>query len=98
MDTRELLKLISSAPGTVSPTRHLELINELGRLRLAAAARQQQTAAGVTTLSAGGLPGRQALQLIMGRRDYPIEVRCQAAAVLAQTDGASALAVCVDLL
>jgi len=90
MDTRELLRSITTSADAIPPQWRLQLIEELARRRRAAAINP------ANHLSV--LPGRGELQAVIGNRALPTEVRCQAAAVLAETDGRSALATCVDLL
>jgi hypothetical protein len=93
MDTHELLAHIADARATFED--RLEAIDALGQVRLREV--KLREARGEPRHLAG-LSGTLELRAVMGQVREPLELRCQAAAVLAKTDVGAALQVCVELL
>ena len=88
MNNQELLQLVVNGKATVA--ERLEAIETLGRIR------REEMQPGALHL--GALPGTAELRAVMWEDGEPLQLRCEAASVLADTDIATALEVCVNLL
>ena len=100
MNNAAILRLIEDAD---TPAQDRLLAIELLRATRQAASAQHAPARGgvgkgAAHLGAEALPGQEALQLVMQTPDDQLEVRCKAAAVLAETDSPVALARCNQML
>jgi hypothetical protein len=93
MDTQETLALVVD-DGAAFVDR-LAAIESLRQIRL-----REVTTGGKMgrPIHLAGLPGKSELSKVMGQDRGPLELRCQAAAALAETDAGAALDVCIELL
>jgi hypothetical protein len=91
MDTRQLIGTIVNEEA--SSQDRIEAIRQLGEIRIREKA---QRGGGVVNL--GDLSGQEALRQVIWNGDDPVDIRCQAAAVVAKTDSKAALAWCNEML